>query len=200
MTWNVHRARGSAADFHHRDLPAERGVWLFEIERPTVVLGSRQTIVDLPGVDVVRRRSGGGAVYLEPGGALWVDVVVPRDDPLWDDDVGRATHWLGAAWAVAIDAEAVVHRGPMVSTEWSDAICFAGLGPGEVTIDGRKAVGISQRRTREWARFQCVTYERWNPHPLVELLGVGVGADLEHVGTGVGPLPTVETALLARFS
>jgi len=173
-------------------------LWVFEVERPTVVLGSRQAMVTLPEVDVVRRRSGGGAVYLEPGGALWVDVVVPRGDEWWDDDVGRAAHWLGAAWAAAIGGAAVVHRGPMVTTEWSDLICFAGLGPGEVTVDGRKVVGISQRRTRDAARFQCVTYERWDPHPLVELLHVE--ADLDVVGAGVGPLPTVETALLAEFT
>ena len=39
------------------------------------------------GVAVVRRRSGGGAVLLDPGGVVWVDVVVPRHDPRWDDDV-----------------------------------------------------------------------------------------------------------------
>lgn len=200
MSWAVHRARGSAADFHQRDLPSERGLWLFEVERPTVVLGSRQVRVDVADgdVEVVRRRSGGGAVYLEPRRVLWVDVVLPRTDPLWDDDVGRAAHWLGAVWGAAVGGDAVVHRGPMVSTQWSDDICFAGLGPGEVTVAGRKVVGISQRRTRDAARFQCVAYERWDPHPLVDLLGVA--ADLATVGAGVGALSTVEAALIAQFS
>jgi hypothetical protein len=105
---------------------------------------------------------------------------------------------LGAAWATAIGGEAVAHTGPMVPSEWSDTVCFAGLGPGEVTIEGRKAVGISQRRTRRSARFQCVAYERWDPHPLVDLLRVE--ADLDGMGVGVGPLPSVEAALLAAFS
>ncbi|MEY2454843.1 MAG: lipoate---protein ligase [Acidimicrobiaceae bacterium] len=154
-------------------------------------------MVDVSGIEVVRRRSGGGAVYVEPGGTLWVDVVVPRGDDLWDDDVGRATYWLGAAWAAAIGERAVVHRGAMVRTEWSDLVCFAGLGPGEVTVDDRKVVGISQRRTRDAARFQCVTYERWEPEPLATLLRVD--AALDSVGAGVGPLPAVEGALLAAI-
>ncbi len=45
-------------------------------------------------------------------------------------------------------------------------VCFAGLGSGEVTIGGAKAVGLSQRRTRTGARFQCTCYRRWHPEPL----------------------------------
>ena len=197
MTWNVQRARTSATEFHQRDLPAERALWIVEFEQPALVLGSRQAMVDATGIEVVRRRSGGGAVYVTPGGTLWVDVVVPRGDDLWDDDVGRATHWLGDAWAAAIGDGAVVHRGPMVRTEWSDVVCFAGLGPGEVTVDGRKVVGISQRRTRHAARFQCVAYERWDSQPLVDLLHLD--AELDAAGTGVGSLAAVEAALIAAF-
>ncbi|MEY2453896.1 MAG: lipoate---protein ligase [Acidimicrobiaceae bacterium] len=197
MSWSVHRASGSAAEFHHRDLPAERAIWIVEFEQPALVLGSSQAMVAASGIEVVRRRSGGGAVYVEPGGTLWVDVVVPRGDDLWDDDVGRATYWLGDAWAAAIGDGALVHRGAMVRNEWSDLVCFAGLGPGEVTVGGRKVVGISQRRTREAARFQCVAYERWDPGPLVDHLPIH--ADLESMGGGVGPLPAVEAALLAAF-
>ena len=173
-------------------------MWIFEIEQPALVLGSSQPMVDVRGIEVVRRRSGGGAVWLEPGGTLWVDVLVPRGDELWDDDVGRATHWLGDAWARAVGVNSLVHRGPMVRTEWSDLVCFAGLGPGEVTIDGRKVVGISQRRTRDAARFQCVAYERWNPEPLLRLMGID--ASIEAAGVGVGRLSAVEGALIALFS
>ena len=197
MTWHVERARGSATEFHQQDLPPERALWIFEVERPVIVLGSSQADVDIPSIEVVRRRSGGGAVYLAPGEALWCDVVVPRGDELWDDDVGRATYWLGEAWAAAVGDPAVVYRGAMVRNEWSDVVCFAGLGPGEVTVGGRKAVGISQRRTRDAARFQCVAYEQWNPRPLVDLLGLD--ARLDEVGTGVGRLEAVEAALIAAL-
>jgi lipoate-protein ligase A len=174
-------------------------MWIFDIAQPAIVLGSTQADVDVTGIDVtgievVRRRSGGGAVYLAPGKTLWCDVVVPRGDELWDDDVGRATYWLGDAWAAAIGDGAVVHRGGMVRTEWSDLVCFAGLGPGEVSVSGRKVVGISQRRTREAARFQCVAYERWDPQPLADLFGLD--APLASMGDGVGDLGTIELALI----
>jgi hypothetical protein len=42
-------------------------------------------------------------------------------------------------------------------------VCFAGRGPGEViTADGRKLLGLSQRRTRNWIRLQCLVHRRWS--------------------------------------
>ena len=194
----------SATEFHALDVPdpAERAVWVADPTDPALVLGSSQPDADVrPGVDleVVRRRSGGGAVLVVPGDVLWVDVVVPAGDALWDDDVARASHWLGDAWATALGAlgvEGEVHRGPLDRTPWSAAVCFAGLGPGEVTIDGRKAIGISQRRTRAAARFQCAALARWDPSAVADLLvDVDPGA-IADVATGVGvPLDD----LLATF-
>ena len=179
--WSVERHRGSAREFHERQVPspAQRSVWVHEVDRPAVVLGSTQdpsvvdhTAAELTGAEVVRRRSGGGAVLLAPDDVLWVDVVVPADDVLWDTDVGRAVWWLGDAWAAALGAGAEVHRGPLVVTPWSRLVCFAGLGPGEVTRGGRKLVGISQRRTRHAARFQCALYARWDVARLAGLLAL----------------------------
>jgi lipoate-protein ligase A len=183
MSWALERACGSAGAFHARPLPdpAVRAVWAFAVDRAALVIGSAQPVSTVDerataerGAEVVRRRSGGGAVLLVPGEALWVDVVVPAGDPLWDVDVGRASWWLGDAWAAALAAcgvdGAVVHRGPLRKTRWSAVVCFAGLGPGEVTIRGRKAVGISQRRTRAAARFQCAVHHRWDPLALIALL------------------------------
>lgn len=178
---------GSAGAFHGRPLGdvLVRSVQSFEVDGPALVLGSaqREDVVDraacdAAGVEVVRRRSGGGAVLVEPGGLVWVDVEVPRGDPLWDDDVGRATWWLGACWAGALAdlglGDLQVHRGGLVRTTWSDLVCFAGLGPGELTdASGAKALGISQRRTRAGARFQCAVPLRWEPERLATLLGAG---------------------------
>lgn len=41
-------------------------------------------------------------------------------------------------------------------------MCFAGVGAGEVLLDGRKVVGISQRRARDGARFQCVVFRSFD--------------------------------------
>lgn len=158
----------------------ERSIVVYDAARPVLVLGSsqRDDVVDWArveqrGAEVVRRRSGGSAVLVEPGAAVWIDVTIPGDDPLWDRDVGRAFHWLGAAWAEVLAGAGVECRwydGPMRKTPWSDRVCFAGLGPGEVTVGDRKAVGLSQRRTRGAARFQCSLHHRWDPAALIALL------------------------------
>jgi lipoate-protein ligase A len=146
------------------------------------VLGSTQrddvadrSALGIAGVELVRRRSGGGAVLLVPGDSLWVDVVVPRDDPLWEDDVSRAARWLGRTWAGALGGlglPATAHEGGLVRTRWSSLVCFAGRAPGEAVVAGRKAVGVASRRTRAGARFQCGLGRSWDPAPLLDLLAL----------------------------
>jgi lipoate-protein ligase A len=147
-------------------------VWRLDVDSPALVLGSTQAddVVDPRaatelGFAVARRRSGGGAVVLVPGESLWVDVIVPAGDALWDDDVGRSFLWLGHCWADALRTVGLdrvdVHQGVSCQTTVGRLVCFGGLGSGEVTIDGDKAVGLSQRRTRDAARFQCVVHAHW---------------------------------------
>ena len=190
-SWRLQHWIGDAATLHARQFepPLTRTVAVLEVQRPALVLGSTQpdVVVDADGavaagLDVARRRSGGGAVLLEPGGVTWVDVVIPRDDPLWDDDVSRSFFWLGEAWALALgpftDVELVVHRGALVRTPWSSLVCFAGVGAGEVMGVGpdgapdAKVVGMAQRRTRAGARFQCAVHHRWNPARLLTALAL----------------------------
>lgn len=218
--WSVARATGSAAELHARplgnfsgDAVVERAVHVWTVDAPALVLGSAQPSSDVDaeacaaaGVEVVRRRSGGGAVLLDPGAAVWVDVEVPRGDPLWDDDVGRAMWWLGGCWAAALGAVGVagaeVHRGGLVTTEWSRLVCFAGLGPGEVTVGGGKTVGISQRRTRAGARFQCAVPTRWEPERLAGLLALPADRQAALVAAIAGVVAPVEApagALVEAF-
>lgn len=209
--WHIEIGRGSAAAFHARQLPdpLRPTLWWFDVESSALVLGSSQPIehVDVDactrrGIEIVRRRSGGGAVLLQPGDVSWVDVLIPRDHPRWDDDVSRSAWWLGERWRLALEALGVggtqVHREPMVRTPWSDRVCFAGIGGGEVVRDGAKLVGISQRRTRFGARFQCAIYHAWRPEAHSELFSppAPTAADLTDLVIAVDVSPA---ALRAAF-
>ena len=155
---------------------------MHDITVAALVLGSTQpeSVVDADacrqaGVEVVRRRSGGGAVLLVPGEVTWIDVIVPAGTPGWSDDVHGPMVWLGRHLMSAIAAvtgidDLSVHDGAMVSTPWSKLVCFDGVGAGEVLIEGRKLVGLSQRRTRHAARLQCCWYSSHDSARLVELL------------------------------
>ena len=131
---------------------------MFEVDRPAIVLGStqREDVLDVAacaaaGVEVVRRRSGGGVVLVEPGGLVWFDVVVPTavlHEVGVGDDIGASMVWLGSHLAAVLGDDVTVHRGAMACTGWCPLVCFAGVGPGEVLADGAKLVGVSQRRTR----------------------------------------------------
>lgn len=188
--WRVGRLRGAVADLHARSV---------DFGRRSVTVCSATDVAVVRGSD---RPSGGGAVLVGPGDPLWVDVVVPRDDELWDDDVGRAFWWLGDVWASAVGGDAVVHRGPMVRTPWSSDVCFSGLGPGEVTVDGRKVVGLAQRRVRSGALFQCAVHRVWDPSTLVSRLGLpaAAAAELADVVLPMGDrLEEIERAFLGAL-
>jgi lipoate-protein ligase A len=184
MPWSVERWRGDAGELHERPLPdpPRPSLWWCEVDRPALVLGSSQpegdgdlAACEQAEVRVVRRRSGGGAVLLVPDEVVWLDVVVPTEHPRWHPDIGRAAWWLGDAWAQALTELGVrsptVHRGRLRPSVWSRQVCFAGIGPGEVLdAEGAKLVGISQRRTRHGARFQCAVHLRWRPECYEHLL------------------------------
>jgi hypothetical protein len=179
-------------------------VRVVEPDRAAFVLGSTQP-APTTAVPTVRRRSGGGGVLVAPGRLVWVDIVLPRTDPWWDDDIGRAARRVGEAWAVALGRLGLapaVHRGPLVTSPWSRSLCFAGLGPGEVCIDGRKVVGIAQRRTRDGACFQCAVPLTAPGRPSARAAGLrgteaeAATAALARQATAVDhPAPTVLGAL-----
>lgn len=215
----VLRFNGGVADFHARAIPIgleEAEIWVFEPIAPALVLGSSQDValVDegaawAAGLQVVRRSSGGGAVFVAPERSLWIDVVVPRGHRLWSDDVRKSAYWVGQAWAralVGFGLETEVYAEGLESTRWGRLVCFGARGPGEVLTGGRKTVGIAQRRTKDGARFQCIVYDRWDAHDVVDYLVMEDGdreqalADLAVVGGGVGALlPDVGSAVLKEL-
>ena len=199
---------GSASELHHRDSGwAARTVALCRARDAALVLGSTQPDSDVDGdaaaatgLEVARRRSGGGVVLVEPDALAWIDVFVPRHDGVWDPDVGRAFWWVGQVWADVLTALGVpgadVHQDRPVTNAWSSKVCFAGVGPGEVTVGGRKVVGMAQRRTRAGALFQCAALVRWDPRRLLDVLAltpaereeglISLGAAAAGLGPAVG--------------
>jgi len=189
--WHVVRSQSTAGEFHGLEIPdpPTPQIWVHEITRPALVLGSTQrrdqadlVACERAGYEVVRRRSGGGAVLLAPGEVVWIDLILPAGGPGWSSDVHRPMVWLGTRLASAFDAagdsDVTVHDAAMVSTAHSRLVCFDGIGPGElIRSDGSKLVGISQRRTRAAARLQCCWYSSYDPGVLSSLLVDGPRVD-----------------------
>ena len=192
-------------------------VRICEPTRAAIVLGSRQTpdLLDLDrvaesGLDVVRRRSGGGAVLLRPDDVVWIDLVVPHG--VAPDDVRGAMVWAGDCWRDALagcGADVAVldlHRGGLECTPWSGLVCFAGLGPGEIVADGRKLVGLSQRRTRHGLRIQGQVHRRSLLSEMPALFAVetptveiGDVATLDDVGIDGSPATEIAAALASSI-
>jgi len=204
MPWQVRHITGDVGEFHARELPSEQRVaTFFRTVTPTLVLGSSQRAdsVDAAaasrmGIEVVRRRSGGGGVLLWPDDFVWLDLEIPATDDLWSDDVGKATWWVGELWCTALNdlaPDAAVHRGRLVRTRWSADVCFAGAGPGEVLVGDAKLVGVSQRRTRAAARFQSMIHLRWRPDIVAAVVAASPRVDeLEPLVATSSPAPTAD--------
>lgn len=179
--WLVHETVGDAGAFHATDPAPIRSATFHSVDTTTLVLGSAQrasdvdrSVADGLGVDVVKRRSGGGAVLLVPGEFVWLDLVIPAHDALWADDVGHAMVWVGELWqralgdlAIAGDVNKTAGGGDV---RWAKQVCFAGVGAGEVVHGERKLVGVSQRRTRAAARFQSLCHIHWRPELVAALV------------------------------
>lgn len=158
-----------------------RALVVRSVDTPTLVLGSTQdasvvnaAAVKIAPVHVVRRRAGGGAVYLSPAAQLWIDLWLPSGDPLLVADVGESAKAVGAIWRRALGewgvANIVLQESKSAAPPGLEVVCFAGAGPGELLIDGKKIVGISQWRAREGTLFHSCAYLHWDPKPLGELL------------------------------
>jgi lipoate-protein ligase A len=211
MDWAIHHCHGPVGDLHAMVPPeARRSVWTMAGDDDSLVLGSTQDVAlidtgacETAGVGIVKRHSGGGAVLLRSGEYRWVDVVVPVDDPLWDDDVTRSFEWLAEVWLAALRAaghRVRRHRGATRFRSEGRIACFAGWSPGEIIADDQKLVGMSQRRTRDVARYQCVFHHRYRSSDLLGLLAGPVrderlAARLDRVGVVDDPDAVVDAFL-----
>jgi lipoate-protein ligase A len=136
--------------------------------RPTdaaLVLGSAQRASAPAGA--LRRSTGGGAVSCDDH-YLMLDVVLPRGHPLVIDDVGQSYRWLARGLQAALAAQGAHVRAitpreaaaaPVAERAAARLACFAGTGSYElVTADGRKLVGLAQRRRGGAALLQAAAY------------------------------------------
>lgn len=132
-------------------------VFVAQVTESTLVLGGNQSadVVDdsiEPMMKLHRRRGGGGLVLLRPED-LWVDWWIPRGDPRWSHDVRVSSIQVGTWWAEVLRARTRgvvrVHEGALEGEAEFGVVCFAGRGPGEVFVDERKTVGLTQWRVRE---------------------------------------------------
>jgi lipoate-protein ligase A len=165
-------------------------MFVVRLAEPTLVLGSSQSLdVLVDGVTdtlaVRRRRGGGGAVLLQPDD-LWIDWWIPAIDQRWSGDVRQSSIEVGRWWrdtlAPLVDREVLVHEGPLEGEMTYRIACFAGRGPGEVFVDGRKVVGLTQWRVRE-GNFASTVLPAHGSQEMVALFRdppAGLGAALEH--------------------
>ncbi len=93
---------------------SSRRVSVLDVDRPAMVLGStqRDEIVDHDAArgTAGRHRSptnGWGSRLSRTDTTVWIDVVIPSDDPLWRDDIAHAFDWFGQAWHAALRAVGV---------------------------------------------------------------------------------------------
>ena len=181
--WSVEHCSGTAQELHDRRLDEVNGpaIWVNAPVRRALVLGASQTpdLVDTAraealGIEVSRRRSGGGIVLVDPATSVWIDVVVPIGGQGPTSEPAPLFRWIGDAWLSALRRLGIgglsMHEGRLTDRDRTRLLCFAGLGPGEVvqqTPDGpRKVVGLSQRRTRRAARVQGLFVTDWGPDVL----------------------------------
>lgn len=204
--WQVETLRTTAREIHSLGVPDEpkRTLRVCIPEMSAIVIGSTQPDTDVNkdiaqalGIEVVRRRSGGGAVLVEESDIVWFDVLIPRDDILWNDDVGHAFMWLGNAISDVLStafgvANVNLHDGALIQTKWSRKVCFAGLGPGECTVNNKKVVGIAQRRTRAGAMFQVSINKRFDAEKLARLLDIPNDVVRLEIAESVGALPDLD--------
>jgi len=176
---------------------------IFAWDPPTVSLGYGQALDDAIsvqaarrlGVGIVRRPTGGSAIYHDgPERELTYSVVATNDDLGVTTDLLEAYRWIARALARglrALGVAAEIVAAPRARGD-APAFCFARTGRYEIELDGKKLVGSAQRR-----RGRCFLQ-----HGSV-LLGVDeprLRALFPTTANPLGSMATLESALARRPS
>lgn len=202
----------TAQQLHARPFPdsGDPELWICRPEAPALVIGSsqrpeqfdRQALASA-GIELATRRSGGGAVWIDPEASVWIDLLAPKASPWYHDDLvetfriaGR--RWLAALSACRINADIVdkTDVGPSRS-QAASLVCWAGLGWGEITVNGAKIVGLSQRRTRWGARIQGLAVVDGSPNQAADWFSAMSPAQVGELHSLIGSEPlSLSTAQL----
>lgn len=163
----VRELSGTAEELHAKPMPTngnDTELWVMKPTAPALVMGSSQKpdLFDLDrlradGVELAGRRSGGGAVFIDPASTVWIDVLAPRSSSLWSSDLSENFLIIGRIWQQALSSLGLVTElyGEAPEKNAAAAVaCWAGVGWGELMVGDVKVVGLSQRRTRWGARVQ----------------------------------------------
>lgn len=190
----------------------EPTMFVVRLEKPTLVLGSSQStdLLDVEKItdfEIRRRRGGGGIVLLQPDD-IWIDWWIPVGDERWSPDVHVSSIAAGTWWKEALEAQLTksvsIHEGALEGDLEHRVVCFAGKGPGELFIDGKKTVGVTQWRVREGIFLSSVIHAK-DSSEVVSVLRetpLGLAQSIEHHTTGSIGLedPEVLISDLARIS
>jgi len=210
-----HEFVGSAKDLHALAMPTEGDLaqlWVMRPTAPALVMGSSQKpemferdLLMADGVELANRRSGGGAVFIDPASTVWIDLVAPRSSDLWSSELSENFMIVGRRWHQALELvglETTVFGSAPDKSDAARVACWAGIGWGELIVGDAKVVGLSQRRTRWGARVQAMAVldsssARVTPYLKPEFRSLIDGA-IPTLTTGLDA-SAVETAVLNAF-
>ena len=198
-SWRIETKYSETALAHEASLDewGKPTIWIIEPKDSCLVLGKSQrgkpfldlSYLEEQGINLTVRQSGGGAVLVSPSDMLWVDIFVPERSKFWIGDIAKASVWIGGIWRDALkllDVECSLFEGKFSRSAVSDLICFAGKGPGELFVGGKKILGISQRRSKSGTRFQCALIINWKPEHMIAAYSSAPIPNLEKLISSAG--------------
>lgn len=152
------------------------------------------------GVRVVERPTGGGLLYHGPDLSFGLAVKpFPGAPHRVAEAVARGLSLLGVPARVAgKDGTKGEKEAQLPVSRSGNHICFAYLSPGEVSVGGRKIVGLARRRVRGGILFQGSVYLRPGPERILSYLGRARGPAIARPDGGSGWPAACLEALVGR--
>jgi len=123
---------------------------VYRWERPAISLGYFEKLSALavlaPGVEMVRRWTGGGVV--EHGGDVTYTLIAPADHALARGGAAESYRRIHDAVAALLAEQGTVAELAAVTAAKISSGCFENAAAADILADGRKIAGAAQRRTR----------------------------------------------------